>query len=72
MIFKNHFLSLCTDFYIKLFLTEKEKIKIINICSFKINESNETGEVSEWLKEHAWKVCICESISRVRIPSSPL
>jgi hypothetical protein len=27
--------------------------------------------VSEWLKEHAWKVCILERVSRVRIPSSP-
>ena len=27
-------------------------------------------EVSEWLKEHAWKVCKRESVSRVRIPSS--
>ena len=30
-----------------------------------------TGEVSEWLKEHAWKVCILERVSRVRIPPSP-
>jgi hypothetical protein len=29
------------------------------------------GEVSEWLKEHAWKVCILERVSRVRIPPSP-
>ncbi len=29
------------------------------------------GEVSEWLKEHAWKVCIVETLSRVRIPPSP-
>ncbi len=29
------------------------------------------GEVSEWLKEHAWKVCIWETVSRVRIPLSP-
>ncbi len=29
------------------------------------------GEVSEWLKEHAWKVCIGLSLSRVRIPPSP-
>jgi hypothetical protein len=28
--------------------------------------------VSEWLKEHAWKVCIWETVSRVRIPLSPL
>lgn len=30
------------------------------------------GELSEWLKEHAWKVCIPERVSRVRIPDSPL
>ena len=29
------------------------------------------GEVSEWLKEHAWKACIRETVSRVRIPPSP-
>jgi hypothetical protein len=30
-----------------------------------------SGEVSEWLKEHAWKVCIRSNVSRVRIPLSP-
>ena len=30
------------------------------------------GEVSEWLKEHAWKVCKrLIPVSRVRIPLSP-
>jgi hypothetical protein len=29
------------------------------------------GEMSEWLKEHAWKACIRETVSRVRIPLSP-
>ena len=30
------------------------------------------GEVSEWLKEHAWKVCKrLNTASRVRIPPSP-
>jgi hypothetical protein len=32
---------------------------------------NTQGEVSEWLKEHAWKVCIRETVSGVRIPLSP-
>jgi hypothetical protein len=27
--------------------------------------------VAEWLKAHAWKVCIRETVSRVRIPLSP-
>ena len=31
-----------------------------------------TGEVAEWSKAHAWKVCIPrETVSRVRIPLSP-
>gem|GEM_PF-2639075 len=30
------------------------------------------GDLSEWLKEHAWKVCIPARVSRVRIPQSPL
>ena len=29
------------------------------------------GEVSEWLKEHAWKACVRETVPRVRIPPSP-
>jgi hypothetical protein len=31
-----------------------------------------TGGVSEWFKEQAWKVCIQETVSGVRIPSPPL
>ena len=30
-----------------------------------------TGEVAEWLKAHAWKACIEETLSWVRIPFSP-
>src|SRR5215469_4993843 len=29
------------------------------------------GEMAEWLKAHAWKACIRETVSRVRIPVSP-
>ena len=29
------------------------------------------GQVAEWLKAHAWKVCNGESRSRVRIPLCP-
>lgn len=32
---------------------------------------SEIGNVSEWLKEHAWKVCIRETVSRVRISPFP-
>ncbi len=41
----------------------KEKYQTQNI--------NDFGEVSEWLKEHAWKVCVPLSVPRVRIPPSP-
>ena len=29
------------------------------------------GEVSEWFKEHAWKVCVPSQVPWVRIPLSP-
>ena len=29
------------------------------------------GGVAEWFKAHAWKVCIRETVSRVRIPLPP-
>ena len=29
------------------------------------------GEMAEWLKAHAWKVCKGATLSRVRIPLSP-
>ena len=30
-----------------------------------------SGEVAEWLKAHAWKACVRESVPWVRIPPSP-
>ena len=32
---------------------------------------DEIGGVAEWLKAHAWKACIRETVSRVRIPLPP-
>jgi hypothetical protein len=32
---------------------------------------NATGGVAERLKAHAWKVCMRETVSRVRIPPPP-
>ena len=29
------------------------------------------GEVAEWFKVHAWKVCVLSKVPRVRIPVSP-
>src|SRR5208337_965559 len=30
-----------------------------------------TGEMAEWLKAHAWKACLGETLTWVRIPLSP-
>jgi pyrroline-5-carboxylate reductase len=32
---------------------------------------NDTGEMAEWFKAHAWKVCVLLKVPRVRIPVSP-
>ena len=38
----------------------------------KLNQSACTcGEMAEWLKAHAWKACLGETLTRVRIPVSP-
>jgi hypothetical protein len=29
------------------------------------------GEMAEWLKAHAWKACVRETVPWVRIPLSP-
>ncbi len=42
------------------------KVKI-NFCLLKGNK----GEVAEWFKAHAWKVCVPLQVPWVRIPLSP-
>src|SRR5437879_2720947 len=37
-------------------------------CPFKTGAS---GEMAEWLKAHAWKACVRETVPWVRIPLSP-
>ena len=37
----------------------------------RLNILRANGGVAEWLKAHAWKVCIRETVSRVRIPPPP-
>ena len=32
------------------------------VMNSRLNKSSKNGEVSEWLKEHAWKVCIRQRI----------
>ena len=38
-----------------------------NLFNIKI----EFGEMAEWFKAHAWKACLGETLSWVRIPLSP-
>ena len=43
---------------------------VLNRCfsnSFLIS----AGEMAEWLKAHAWKACLGETLTWVRIPLSP-
>ena len=35
------------------------------------HRSNLAGEMAEWLKAHAWKACLLERVTWVRIPLSP-
>jgi hypothetical protein len=49
----------------------EKSLSRVSIPLFSISLWAFFGEVSEWLKEHAWKVCILERVSRVRIPPSP-
>ena len=39
--------------------------------ALRIPDRSRAGEMAEWLKAHAWKACIGETLSRVRIPLSP-
>jgi hypothetical protein len=36
-----------------------------------LRQKTQTGGVAERLKAHAWKVCMRETVSRVRIPPPP-
>ena len=40
-------------------------------CGYIASAIFRSGEVAEWLKAHAWKACIRETVSWVRIPPSP-
>ncbi len=48
-----------------------DQLQICHLIAMTLIASLLCGEVSEWLKEHAWKACIEETLSRVRIPLSP-
>ena len=37
----------------------------------RVRLTEDRGGVAEWLKAHAWKVCLRETVTRVRIPLPP-
>src|ERR1700743_10758 len=37
----------------------------------RLQEKASVGEMAEWLKAHAWKACVRETVPWVRIPLSP-
>jgi hypothetical protein len=41
------------------------------LTQFCVSGSAKYGEMAEWLKAHAWKACVGETLPRVRIPLSP-
>ena len=45
--------------------------KYIDLCRKISYNKYIRGEMSEWSKEHAWKVCIGLTLSGVQIPFSP-
>ena len=40
-------------------------------CNWTNAARRKAGEMAEWLKAHAWKACLGETLTRVRIPLSP-
>ena len=40
-------------------------------AKIKTAASQGAGEMAEWLKAHAWKACLLERVTWVRIPLSP-
>ena len=46
-------------------------LKRNNLVLMKLKSLIKKGEMAEWLKAHAWKVCKRETVSWVRIPLSP-
>jgi hypothetical protein len=41
------------------------------LASWATHRSKPAGEMAEWLKAHAWKACLLERVTWVRIPLSP-
>ena len=60
------FLDSCIKIYVKIFLYLNYLLFCETFCE------GDSGEMAEWTKAHAWKVCMrFEAVSWVRIPLSP-
>jgi hypothetical protein len=44
---------------------------LLPVCDKFKKAEHPSGEMAEWLKAHAWKACLGETLTWVRIPLSP-
>ena len=51
-------------------IIKKNRVFFIKTNLFKLAKNN-FGEMAEWFKAHAWKVCVPSQVPWVRIPLSP-
>src|SRR6476659_3096201 len=55
--------------------SSRKGCEIVGVCDNLVSTARKSlilnGEMSEWLKEHAWKACVGETLPWVRIPLSP-
>ena len=54
-----------------MFLTLPKFFKNIPTIKYQKCIINILGEMAEWFKAHAWKVCVPSQVPWVRIPLSP-
>ena len=51
-------------------IIKKNRVFFLKTTLFKLPKNN-FGEMAEWFKAHAWKVCVPSQVPWVRIPLSP-
>ena len=70
----NQFFSISKNYKFELPLTEFPQLALVlNLIFNKKKKFKflDFGEVAEWFKAHAWKVCVPSQVPWVRIPLSP-
>lgn len=50
---------------------QKKSCELENAKHFSRSQIRDSGQMSEWFKEHAWKACVGETLPWVRIPLCP-